>query len=148
MQFSPLMLSIAAPTAANAVQSIASFASGVGRSFAQTLNPAEPNNATPPASSETFSDRLHALANKLRSWLGEQGVTTPFEVSVTATSGTTQIESLGPDAERIAELIADSPELTQELQKLAATFQSLFSSMASSGAGLRITDQTAEASLL
>lgn len=150
------MMSIAAPAAINTVHSIANTASSLGRSFAHALSGSgqggseevqEQANSTQ-ASPGTFGERLQALAGKLRSWLGDNGMTGPFEINATTGDGGTNVDVSGPEAARIQALVEQSPELKQQLHALAASFQSLMGAMGPSEANIRITELTSEARLV
>ena len=146
MHLSPLMLSFAAPAALGAIQAAAGLASTVGEHFADALG-SQP--ASPAGDQASFEDRLEHFASRIRGWLHQRGIDGPFEIDLQSkVSGSSAFDVSGPHADKISELIDEQPGWKTELEELALCLQSLAAGMSPAGARLRISQQSADASLL
>ncbi|MEZ6135398.1 MAG: hypothetical protein R3C53_10860 [Pirellulaceae bacterium] len=143
MQFSPLLLTMAAPVVAQSAQATFSLVSEVGRSFADALSTGKSDKTDAAKSSnETIHEQLEKFAVGFRNWLQSNGVSSRFDVTLRSnpTDGY-QLEASGPESEHISGLLEQNPAWKTELRQLVASFEALASVLApGGGVGLSISD--------
>lgn len=110
-----LLLSAAVPVAKGAAAAAAETISAASSGFASILRGAPGVSALESSPSNLDSKSLIA---EFRSWLKSNGIGGDLNVDVTVQADD-QLGFSGKDAEKIADLVADSPEWQKQLQRLA-----------------------------
>jgi hypothetical protein len=89
----------------------------------------------------TLQQRLSSLSGKLRNWLSERGVSTPFELKLSAgnSESALNLETTGDQAELIRQLVAEDPDQLAELQALALSAEATSQSLGRGDSSITIT---------
>ena len=129
MQLNPFLNSIAVPAAAKTVQAVVHVAHEAGQSFLKTLtnlreNRSEANasalvqtsSAESSAESSSVASQLQGLAGSFRQWLGELGISTPFEMQFSlAQNGDPVVNVVGSESEKIVDALYASDTWLEKL---------------------------------
>jgi hypothetical protein len=89
----------------------------------------------------TLQQRLSSLSGRLRNWLSERGVSTPFELKLSAGSSESalKLETIGDQAELIRQLVAEDPDQLAELKALALSAEATSQSLGRGDSSITIT---------
>ncbi len=126
IQFNPFLSSIAAPAAAKTVQAVVHVAHEAGQSFLKTLSQlreqpaltASETNAD--AQAGTLTGQIQDLSRSFRSWLGEHGINSPFEMRFSlADNGDPIADVVGPESEKIVDLLYSNDQWLEKFSSLA-----------------------------
>jgi hypothetical protein len=141
MQINPLLLSIAAPVAAKTARVLVHTAQHLGENFLHTLGSlgegspgtqlgaaqlaeAAENSAE---TADSLNGKLQSLSHRLRDWLAEMGVERPFELKFSVDAAGNEVSNvLGPESERISDLIHEDDGWLQQLAELTRKAQDLY----------------------
>lgn len=124
MQFNPFLASIAAPAAAKTVQAVVHVAQEASQGFLRTLNQFRDVTAASTeavaAESATLSGQLQSVASSFRSWLGQQGITSPFEMQFSVGANGDPIANVvGSESAKIVDLLYSNDAWLEKLSSLA-----------------------------
>lgn len=118
MQVNNLLLSLAIPAAAKTIGVASQAISNAGQSFVEALN----NKQTTTESVE--SSPLQDFAERLRDFLSSHGVDDAFKLRLRVDpAGTDEAAVSGENAERVAQLLRENPDLLPELRQIAHHLQ-------------------------
>ncbi len=144
MQITPWALAAATPAIAGTVRAVATVAHRAQEAFADALSagPAEAGRGeAAPGTDESPQAELRSLAERLRTWLGQQGITSPFEVNLTLdATGAEQLDVAGLDADSIEQRLGSESEWRQAFRQAASNLQAMLGGLASGGVHVRVTE--------
>jgi len=125
---SPAFLLALAPAATAVASRTLAAAKETGESFVSMLGnvldaPAS-TTATAAESKPTLAETVQSLAEKLRSWLSEQGAGEDFSIDYhLAPDGESQLNVTGDSANNVRQLLATDSSWMEKLRQLASTMQ-------------------------
>lgn len=129
MQLNPFLNSIAVPAAAKTVQTVVHVAHEAGQSFLKTLSNLRENRSesnastlvqTSSAESSSVASQIQGLAGSFRQWLGELGISSPFEMQFSlAQNGDPIVNVVGPESEKIVDALYASDNWLKKFSALA-----------------------------
>lgn len=140
MSFQALSLAALSTAAAGAVSATLQTLERGGSAFASMLTsevnePASPAHGQP----QSIQQRLTEWADTFRQWLGEHGVSDPFDVTLQVDQfGYSQMAFGGPAGDEVQGLLDQHPAWRQQLERLASSMQAATADLFSSAVELRV----------
>ncbi len=129
MQLNPFLNSIAVPAAAKTVQAVVHVAHEAGQSFLKTLSNLRENRSEANASAlvqttavepTSVASQIQGLAGSFRQWLGELGISSPFEMQFSlAQNGDPIVNVVGSESEKIVDALYASDTWLERFSALA-----------------------------
>jgi hypothetical protein len=120
LALAPAASAIASRTAVVAKNGGESFVSMLGNMFDDTAT----TNVTQAESKPTLAETVQSFAEKLRSWLSEQGAGEDFSIDYhLAADGQSQVNVTGDSADEVKQLLASNSTWMDKLRQLASTMQ-------------------------